>query len=190
LIHAGALYGDRTAESLLFALMRPELRERTRLELVGVIDPRTRRVVAGGAGVDVTVDPPVSWEEATARTAAADVAVVINAPGTGGDMAIPTKLYEALALGRPVLALARPGGETATLLERLGHGAGLALPDDPAGIAAAVERLLSDPPAPVPPERLAEFDADRIAARYAGLLDEVATRSSSATSSGTTFSRR
>jgi hypothetical protein len=57
-------------------------------------------------------------------------------------------------------------------------------------IAAAIERLLAAPPLPVPPEALADFDADRIGARYAALLDEVATRSSSATSPGTTFSRR
>jgi glycosyltransferase involved in cell wall biosynthesis len=105
-------------------------------------------------------------------------------------MAIPSKLYEALALGRPVLALARSGGDTARLLERLRQGVGLAPPDDPAAIAAAIERLLAEPPEPVPPEELAEFDRDRIAARYAALLDEVATRSSSATNSGTTASAR
>jgi glycosyltransferase involved in cell wall biosynthesis len=122
--------------------------------------------------------------------AAADIVVVINAPGTGGDMAVPAKLYEALALGRPVLALAHDGGDTARLLERLGQGAGLAPPDDPVAISAAIVRLLEDPPPPVPPEGLNEFDRDRIAARYAALLDEVATRSSSETSSGTTVSCR
>src|SRR5439155_25797377 len=100
------------------------------------------------------------------------------------------KMYEVLALGRPVLALMRAGSEAARLLERFGQGVGLAPPDDPAAIAVAIARLLSDPPQPVPREALADFDRDRIAARYAALLDEVATRSSNATSSGTTFSRR
>jgi glycosyltransferase involved in cell wall biosynthesis len=190
LVHAGALYGDRTAEALLAALAQPELRGRTRLELVGVVDPRTRHALTSTPDVDVATEPPVSWEEATARMAAADIVVVINAPGTGGDMAVPSKLYEALALGRPVLALARPGGDTARLLDLLGQGAGLAPPDDPEAIAAAIERLLGYPPPPVPPEALTDFDRDRIAARYAALLDEVATRSSNETSSGTTVSRR
>ena len=66
----------------------------------------------------------------------------------------------------------------------------MAPPDDPAAIAAAIERLIEDPPPPAEPEALAEFDADRIAARYAELLDEVATRSSSYSSLGTTTSRR
>jgi glycosyltransferase involved in cell wall biosynthesis len=189
LVFAGALYGEHTAEPLVRALERAELRGRTRLELVGVIDHRTRRAIADGR-IDAAVQPPVSWQEAIDRTLDADVVVVITTSSAGGDMAIPAKLYEALALGRPVLAIARGGSDTAELLERLGQSAGLAPPDDPAAIAAAIERLLADPPPPVPADALADFDRDRIAARYAELLDEVATRSSSATSSGTTFSRR
>jgi glycosyltransferase involved in cell wall biosynthesis len=147
-------------------------------------------MVKGLPEVDVTISAPIPWDGAIERVLAADVAVVINAPETGGDMALPTKLFEALALGRPVLALARAGSDTARLLEHFGLQAGVADPGDARSIAAAIERLLADPPPPVPPEALAEFDRDRIAARYAELLDEVATRSSNATSSGTTLSRR
>ena len=189
LIHAGALYGDRTAESLLTAMAAPGLRGRVRLELLGVIDPRTRRLLTR-TGIEVRVEPTVSVEQAIERVLAADIAVVINAPGTGGDMALPSKLFEALALGRPVLALTGAASDTARLLERVGHQAGLAPPDDPVAIAAALERLLTNPPAPVDPEALDEYNRDRIAARYAALLEEVATRSSSDTSSGTTVSRR
>jgi len=189
LIFAGALYGDRTAETLVAALARPELRGRARLELIGVVDPRTRRAIAA-AGIDAIVEPPVSWESSIERVLAADIAVVISTPETGGDMALPTKLTEALALGRPVLALASPGSDTARLLERLGQDAGLASPHDPVAITAALERLLAAPPAPAPPETLADFDSDQIAARYAALLDDVASRSNSPTRSGTTFSRR
>jgi glycosyltransferase involved in cell wall biosynthesis len=105
-------------------------------------------------------------------------------------MALPIKLTEALALGCPVLAIASRGSDTARLLERLGQDAGLATPHDPAAIAAALERLLTAPPPPPAPEALANFDSDRIAARYAALLDELATRSNTATSSGTTVSGR
>jgi glycosyltransferase involved in cell wall biosynthesis len=189
LIFAGALYGDHTAEALVAALARPELRGRARLELVGLIDARTGRALHA-ASIDARIDPPISWESSIERTLAADIAVVITTPETGGDMALPIKLTEALALGRPVLALASPGSDTARLLEQLGQDAGLATPHDPVSIAAAIERLLAAPPPSVPPEALADFNADRIGARYAALLDEVATPSSSATSAGTTFSRR
>jgi glycosyltransferase involved in cell wall biosynthesis len=189
LIHAGSLYGDRTAETLLDALERPSLRQRVRLHLVGVVDPRTRSRLSHTT-VAVATEPPVSWNEAIELLLASDIAVVINAPSTGGDMALPGKLFEALAVGRPVLALTNPASDTARLLERLGQDAGVAAPDDADAVAAAIERLLDEPPPPVPPEALAEFDRDGIAERYAALLDEVATRSSNATSSGTKTSRR
>jgi glycosyltransferase involved in cell wall biosynthesis len=189
LIHAGALYGERTAEPLLDALARPELRGRARLLLLGVIDPRTRRLLAS-TDVDVTAEGFVGSEQAIERVLAADVAVVINAPETGGDMALPSKLFEALALGRPVLALTGLASDTARLLRQLGQEAGIAPPDDPVTIAAAIERLLAEPPPPVEPEALSEYDRDRVAVRYAALLDEVAARSKSDTRSGTTTSRR
>jgi glycosyltransferase involved in cell wall biosynthesis len=190
LIHPGALYGDRTAESLVAAMGRGDLRERVRLELLGVVDPRTRRALERVDGIDVTFEPPVAWDEAIRRLLRADITVVINAASTGGDMALPNKLFEALALGRPVLALTSAESDTARLLERLGQEAGLAPPDDPSAIAAAIERLLADPPPPVAPGALAEYNRDRIADRYAALLDEVATPSSNSTSFGTTTSRR
>src|SRR5262249_47026835 len=102
LIFAGALYGDHTAEALVAALARPELLGRARLELVGVIDPRTRRALRA-ADIEATVDAPVSWDKSIERVLAADVAIVITTPETGGDMTLPAKLTEVLALGCPVL---------------------------------------------------------------------------------------
>lgn len=187
LVYAGALYGEHNAVGLVHAL--EGLRGQARLELVGVVDPLTRKAVARGLA-DVEVHHPVSWDEAIERVLASDIAVVITTTSAGGDMALPNKLFEALAVGRPVLALVSENGDTAHFLRRLGRDAGLAEPDDPPGIAAAIERLIAEPPPPVEPEALGDYDRDRMAERYAALLDEVATRSSSETSSGTTTSRR
>jgi glycosyltransferase involved in cell wall biosynthesis len=170
LVHAGSLYGDRSAAPLIRALRRPELRGRARLELIGPLDAATEAVLDPG----VSCSPPVPWEEAIAHTVAADLAVVINSPGTGGDMALPSKLYEALALGRPVLALTSPGSDTERLLRRLGQDAGCAPPADEPAIAAAVARLLDAPPAPVPAHTLAPWDRAAIAQRVASLLERLA----------------
>ena len=175
LVHAGTLYGDRTAVPLLRALRRPELAERTRLVLVGAPDPRTEAELRADRGaLEVVVEPPMPWREAIERVRAADAAVVINSPGTGGDMAAPSKLYEALALGTPVLALTSPGSETERLLQRLGQDAGCAPPAGEEAIAAAVERLLLAPPPPVEPERLAPWSRAAVAERVAALLDALA----------------
>jgi glycosyltransferase involved in cell wall biosynthesis len=170
LIHVGSLYGDRTAAPLIRALRRPEVRGRARLELVGPIDADS----SAAAGHDVTLRPPVPWAEAIERTRAADVAVVINSPGTGGDMALPSKLYEALALGLPVLALTSPGSDTDRLLQRLGRDAGCAPPTDEAAIAAAILHLLDAPPAPVTPELLAPWDRSAVARQLVALLERLA----------------
>ena len=179
LIHAGMLYGDRSAAALVRALGRGELRSSVRLELIGAIDSATREAVrAAGHSANVVTHQPISWREAIERVRAADIAVVINSRGTGGAMALPSKLYEALALGLPVLALTPPGSDTERLLRSLGQDAGVAPAEDEPAIAAAVTRLLEDPPAPVPPESLAEYNRDIIARRVADLLDRLAQRSS------------
>jgi glycosyltransferase involved in cell wall biosynthesis len=173
LIHAGTLYGDRSAAPLLRALARDELRERVCMQLVGHLDAATKALLEAAHGVEVEAMPPVSWERAVALTERADVAVVINSPATGGAMALPGKLYEALALGRPVLALTPPESDTERLLRRLGQDAGVSRLDDEDGIAYAVTRLLDAPPPPVEPAALETYDRSRVAARMAALLDSL-----------------
>ena len=175
LVHAGTLYGDRSAVTLLRALSRPELASRTRLVLVGALDPRTKAELRHGHGaLEVVVEPPMPWRAAVERVQAADVAVVINSQGTGGDMAAPSKLYEALALGTPVLALTSPDSESERLLGRLGHDAGCAPPGDEEAVARAVMRLLDAPPPPVDPAALAPFSRAAVTERVAALLDRLA----------------
>jgi glycosyltransferase involved in cell wall biosynthesis len=173
LVHAGTLYGDRSAVTLMRALSRPELVDRTRLVLVGAVDPQTRAGLRY-ARCEVVVEPPVPWRQAIEQVRTADVAVVINSPGTGGDMAAPSKLYEALALGTPVLALTNPASESERLLERLGHDVGCAPPGDEEAIARAVIRLLDAPPPPVDRAALAPFNRAAVAERVAALLDRLA----------------
>ena len=175
LAHAGTLYGRRSIDGLVDALARPELRHRVRLVLVGGINDRSvAKLEAAGDGIDVEVRPPTQWREAVEAVRQADVAVVLFTPGD--ETAVPGKLYEALALGVPVLALTGPDSALGRLLERLGADAGVARHDDPPAIAATIERLLDDPPEPLEPERLAPFDRRHVAGDVAALLDELARR--------------
>jgi glycosyltransferase involved in cell wall biosynthesis len=71
----------------------------------------------------------------------ADVAAVLllDRPAFAG--ALPTKLFEAMAAGRPVVVSAR--GEAAEVVER--HGAGVAVPpEDPRRLAEALRALRED----------------------------------------------
>ena len=56
---------------------------------------------------------------------------------------IPSKIFEAMAMGRPIV-LAAPDGEAADIVR--GTGCGVVLPpEDPAALAAAVKKLAARP---------------------------------------------
>jgi glycosyltransferase involved in cell wall biosynthesis len=165
IIHSGTLTKDRPLEPLLQAL-RPPLR----LVLHGYVAPEIRAEVER-SGADVELVPPSPWEEAVRRIAEADVALVTQARGAGDETAVAAKVYEYLALGKPVLCLSH-GGATESLLRRLGADQLVARLDDPASIEAALARISAgELPPPVPTEQLAPYERQRLAERLADLLD-------------------
>jgi glycosyltransferase involved in cell wall biosynthesis len=163
LVHAGAIYGERRPDRLLEAMRRT---------------PGRYRLVLAGAGTedvapapDVEVHPPMPWEAAVRLQAQAGAGVVLH---SNDPTAQPGKLYELLALGRPVLALVEPGNATHRLLDGLGQGAGCVPHDDVDAIAAALDRLTAAPPPPVDPADLDRWDRTAITRRLAALLDGLA----------------
>ncbi len=98
---------------------------------------------AGRRGLDnVVFMPPQPKESMPAVWSLCDVALVHlkNSPVFAG--VIPSKMFEAMAMGLPVL-LAAPVGEAGRILEA--DGAGMRVPaEDPARLAEAVSRLKSD----------------------------------------------
>jgi hypothetical protein len=152
--------------------------------LHGYVDPVIRsEIEEAGAGVDVELRAPSSWDEAVRAIAAADVALVSQSHGAGDDTAVAAKVYEYLALGKPVLCLSG-GGATEALLRRLGADEFCARLSDPESISAALDRLRSRPfPAPLPPDRLAPYDRRVLAGQIAKALDRTVVKPSSATTS-------
>jgi glycosyltransferase involved in cell wall biosynthesis len=156
-------------------LAREPYRSRVCLVLHGLVVPAIAdEIAAAPDDVDVAVVPPSSWEDAVERIAACDVALITQAAGAGDATAVASKVYEYLALGRPVLCIS-DGGATERVLHRLGADALCARLGDEDSIAAALDRALAGPlPAPLPSERLAGYDRRALARRMAGLLDEAA----------------
>jgi hypothetical protein len=99
----------------------------------------------------------VTHDEAIARMRAATVNLLLtwSEPGPVADGVCPGKMYEQIAARRPVLALALPGCEAASVLAATG-GALVADPRDERAIASALSRLVDadragDALAAVPP---------------------------------------
>jgi glycosyltransferase involved in cell wall biosynthesis len=160
LVHAGPVHGypGRTVTPLLAALRLAG--DRFSLELVG----------AGEEVEGATVRQQLPWMEAVRAQAEADIGVVLY---SSDPTAVGTKVFELLALGRPVLALVDHGSALHSLLRELGQDAGCVRHDDVEGMAAAIRRLADDPPPPVAVADLARWDRSVIAGRVAELLDEL-----------------
>jgi glycosyltransferase involved in cell wall biosynthesis len=168
ILHSGTLTADRPLAPLLRALRsRPGA---FRLVLHGYVAPAIEREIGEG-GVDVERIPASGWDEAVERIAGADVALITQGRGAGDATAVASKVYEYLALGRPVLCVT-DGGATEALLRRLGADRLCARLDDDASIVTALDRILGgDVPAAVAPERLEPFERRTAALRLAAILD-------------------
>ena len=173
ILHSGALTEDRPLTPLLRALAQPELSGEFSLALHGFLSAATESEIAS-TPVPIEVLAPSGWDDAVARIAAADVALVTQARGAGDATAVASKVYEYLALGRPVLCLT-DGGATEALLGRLGADRFCARLGDPEGIAAALRRLREELPVePVAADLLDRYSRRRIAERMADVLESVA----------------
>jgi glycosyltransferase involved in cell wall biosynthesis len=173
LLHSGTLYRERPLAPLLGVLARDAYRSRVRLVLHGHVAPEIRDQITHAPDADVDEVPPSGWEDAVERIAGCDVALITQASGAGDATAVASKVYEYLALGKPVLCIS-DGGATEALLRRLGADGLCARLGDERSIAAALDRALAGELPPVlAPERLAPYDRSSIATRMAELLDEI-----------------
>lgn len=141
--HVGTLSGSRNAGSLLAALARlaarrPEVRHRVRLRLMGWLD-RAAQGQARSFLYPEMVEAPgrVPRPAALAAMADSDLLVVIQNCDRRSEETIPSKVYEYLAAGRPVLGLTFRNPELAEMLRQAGHTS--VEVDDVEGIARALE---------------------------------------------------
>ncbi len=112
--------------------------------------------VAYGGLHNVTVIDPVPRQELPVSLNACDVALVTLVAGMRG-VSVPSRTYNILAAGKPVIAMAEPDSEIGLLIaeERAGW---VVPPDDARALAAAINEARSDR------ERLAEMGRNARAA--------------------------
>jgi Glycosyltransferase Family 4 len=176
ILHSGTLTPARPITPLVAALGDARVAGDFRLVLHGYLSPATRAEVERArqdGKVPIEVLAPSPWREAVARIADADACLIAQARAAGDETAIASKIYEYLALAKPVLCVT-DGGASEALLRRLDADELCARLDAPETIVAALLRLRDGVPRPPPPGRLEPYSRRALAAQMAALLEDVA----------------
>ena len=176
LLHSGTLTAARPIAPLVRALGDPRLAGRFRLILHGYISPASQAEVELArrqSGVPIETLAPCAWEEAVRHIAQADAGLITQAQAAGDATAVASKIYEYLALGKPVLCMT-DGGASEALLRRIGADTLCCRLSEPETIIAALLRLHEGRIPTAPAELLERYSRQALARRMAALLEDVA----------------
>ncbi len=149
--HCGNFYGPRKPDPW-FEALRQVLRDCPRnqpnitLRLVGepTYDGKHLAAIADEYGIAKNIEVYGTLEHQTALDIVADSDAVILAgsAGDGAHLQVPNKLFEYLALKRPIIAGAVKDNPAVEILKKSGAKAVLCKPDDASDIASALKRCI------------------------------------------------
>jgi len=163
----------RTPAPLLegLARLRPEVAEKLEVVLAGPLTGDERELIAQAEqGGVVRWVGSLGREQTLALQRRADTLLVL-AQGASGPSVATGKLFEYLGAGRPILVLG-DGTAAAEIVRSVGAGL-VASATDPAEIAAALERVVEDPPPPAEPSAVEPYALPAVAEKLAALIEEV-----------------
>lgn len=178
LLHAGSLYGARNPAPLFRAVAKAIQAgqldaNRFRVRFIGRLGPSfdlPGLVRELGLQHVVEFGDHVPRREGLQQMLDAAALLVVQPVTT---VSIPAKMYEYMAAGRPILALAEPGGETSDLVQRTRAGVAVRA-DDESAICCGLHdvlRMARDGFAPVDPRA---YDGAVRAGELADILSAVA----------------
>lgn len=182
LVHSGVLYPDgRNPRAFLSAIAALRAQGVESVEELYVILRASRQeamyetmITDMGLEDIVSLQPPMPYHEALTEMASADGLLLFQ--GSEYNRQIPAKVYEYFRIGRPILALTDPDGDTAGLLASEGVDS-IAPLDDASAIAIVLREFLegvkSRTIAVPPPERVAHYSREAGAKQVATLFDQV-----------------
>ncbi|MBN2225027.1 MAG: glycosyltransferase family 4 protein [Deltaproteobacteria bacterium] len=177
--HSGSFYGSYFPETFVRALAlalknNADLERRIVVRFVGVMDGEIRENIRGLLPDHCDFWGYVSHAEAIRAIAESDINLIVLPVEEKASYLVPGKLFEYLAAGRPILAIA-PQGETARIIESA--GAGIVLSEDGAGeLADGLSRAIPMLAAGglVPDKATADrFERRRLTGQLAQVLNDV-----------------
>lgn len=175
--YAGNFGRPNAVEALLDAAvsLRDDPTIRFLLVGAGAKLPLARRVVAEERLENVRVLDAVPRTRQSELLAACDVSVVPLVPGMLG-LGVPSRAYNVMAAGRPMLVLGHPDSELARVVRE--HDIGWFVPEDrPQELAEVLRGIARDPAAAAERGRRArllaeqEFRRERVLDRFADVLE-------------------
>ena len=170
IVHTGRMaVSGRSPAPLLEAMARlaPDVAERLDLVFAGPLTEDERLLIEGSKARWVG---SLGREQTLALQRRADTLLVL-ARGASGPSVATGKLFEYLGARRPILVLG-DGTAAAEIVRSAGAGV-VASATDPDEIAAALERLVTKPPAPPKPKAVAAYAFPAVAEKLAALIDGV-----------------
>jgi glycosyltransferase involved in cell wall biosynthesis len=184
LLHTGALYGGRFPNLLLASIHRLSLAGRLKppdlqVRLLGAIDPAQAEKSPAFRSLRergfVAIDEPVSRPEAIQRAAEADYLLLLDLNDSNSRLQVPSKLFDYLRIGRPILCYTPAGSETQRILQRAGVPNVVISAED--GPEEADRQLLGFLKLPTEPEPMSEwakmrFDAYEMTRKLISLFGE------------------
>jgi glycosyltransferase involved in cell wall biosynthesis len=174
IVHAGEIYGSRSLVPLLRAIANLSTSHSARPIRVtnyGALPAAEWRRIRD-AGLEKWIDerPRIPFTALFRELQRAHVLLAVVSEHM--TYSTPYKVYDYMAAGRPILALAPQDAALHDLLEDSGAGAS-ADPQDIAAIEAALERMLFGP-APANAARIEKFRWVNLAQQYRAVIDSVA----------------
>lgn len=176
--YTGTLFPPRTPEPLLMALRqcidaRPEFASHLQVVFMSRLRPEQETLI-GRYGLEsvVRVVPLGTHREALGLQLSADALLTIDARTGNSETMLTQKVFEYLAAGKPILAIA-PEGALADLLAQTGSGMVVA-PEDTAGIARAIRGLVDgDIAVRGDPGAIARYHRRELTRQLAAVLDAI-----------------
>ena len=193
LSHFGTVYGKRDPFALLTAIEQLHQEGRivpgmVRVRFVGrwlVTSPHSNEVTRALENLGFVVrEPQVSHEECLKQMREAHVLLALQ---PASPLQVPAKMYEYVAMGRPLLVIGGEGA-TAALVER--HGLGRCCSNRIDALKATLRALIDDPTLTAPnPIARAQFHYRELTRTLAQHLDEVVLTRSSRRAGALTLAR-
>lgn len=184
LTHCGQFYGGRSPrvwfEALRRALRRtPEIAQKLHVVLIGptTFDGGSLCDLANSYGLADVVDVlgPRSHAEALAYMAGSDALILAASGGTGGELQVPNKLYEYIAMRKPIIATCSRGNPVIDILNEARAEAFVCEPDEAEVLADELTRLVRQRciEVPSPWSGVERFERSHRAAELAAVFDRV-----------------